>query len=138
VAVAILAMGCGETTGPEVGPDQAVLPATTEVTVGYGQEIEVPNSTLRLRFNRVVEDSRCPVNALILCVWEGNAVVEIGIAEGTRDLFPLQLNSTLNPRAAQWDGVIVTLEEVLPVPLDVEPIPPEQYSVRVKLEPVTG
>lgn len=132
-AVALL-MACGSGTEPEVGPEGALVTAATEVTLEYGQEIQLGGTIVRLVLADVPEDSRCPVDAT--CVWEGNAVVEVGVTVGSGPTVPLQMNSSLEPRFASWGEIGITLLELTPVPTSSTPIRMEDYAARVRVEPV--
>ncbi len=89
---------------------------------------------IRLGFGEVLEDSRCPVD--VTCVWEGNGKVVIGIAAGMGPTHALILNTSLDPRAVVWNGIRVTLLELTPAPHAGTDIPPEDYAVRLRLEPI--
>jgi hypothetical protein len=134
VAMAMVAFGCSSSTGPQVGTSVSLLPATTEVTLRYGEDRQLDNSVLRVAFTRVVEDSRCPAG--VMCIWAGNAVVEIGVAAGMGPTVPLQINATMDPRYADWNGVRVTVLELAPLPRADPPIKPEDYSVKLRLESI--
>ena len=134
VALAMMALGCSGSTEPQVDSNVALIPATTEVTLRYGEDRQLDNSVLRVTFAQVVEDSRCPVD--VVCVWAGNAVVEIGIAAGMGPTVPLQINATMAPRYVDWNGVRVTVLELTPVPRSDSPIKPEDYSVKLRLESI--
>jgi hypothetical protein len=129
--------GCGSSTGPEVDERLLdVLSAPQELTLAYGEERSVGGSVLMVSFARVVEDSRCPVD--VVCVWAGNALVELGIRMGMGPTFPLQMSTTLEPRFADWNDIRVTLLELLPQPRAGDPPRPEGYTVRVRLERIFG
>jgi hypothetical protein len=134
VALATVALGCSNSTEPQVDTNVSLVPATTEVTLRYGEDRQLDNSVLRVTFVRVVEDSRCPAG--VLCIWAGNAVVEIGIAAGMGPTVPLQINATMDPRYADWNGVRVTVLELAPLPRADTPIKPEDYSVKLRLEAI--
>ena len=128
-----VAAGCGGSTAPELDdPMETVLDAPQELTLQYGEEKSVGGSVLMVSFGQVLGDSRCPVD--VVCVWAGNAEVELGIRMGMGPTVPLRVNTTLEPRFADWSGVRVTLLEVLPQPRAGDPPRPEDYSVRVRLE----
>jgi hypothetical protein len=132
-ALAVPVIGCGSSTGLELDePLQTVLNAPREVILGYGEEKSVGGSVLSVAFVRVVEDSRCPVD--VVCVWAGNAVVELGIRMGMGPTSPLQVNTTLEPRFADWNDVRVTILELLPQPREGDPPRPEGYTVKIRLE----
>jgi hypothetical protein len=106
-----------------------------EVTLRHGQEQAVPGTVLRLSFMRVIEDSRCPINAV--CVWMGDGVAEVGIRAGMGPTFPLRLHTSLEPHSADWNSARVTLLELSPSPLG-EPIAEKSYAVRLRVESLGG
>jgi hypothetical protein len=135
MALAVSVAGCSSNTGPEIDERlEGVLGAPQELTLTYGEEQSVGGSVLAVSFTRVVEDSRCPVD--VVCVWAGNALVELGIRVGMGPTFPLQLNTTLEPRFSDWNGIRVTLVELLPQPREGDPPRPEGYTVRIRLEEI--
>ncbi|MCG6957666.1 MAG: hypothetical protein LJF04_16880 [Gemmatimonadetes bacterium] len=134
VALAAAALGCSSSTEPQIDANTSLVPATTEVTLRYGEDRQLDNSVLRVTFARVVEDSRCPVD--VVCVWAGNAVVEIGVAAGMGPTVPLQINATMDPRYADWNSVRVTVLELTPAPRSDTPIKPEDYSVKLRFESI--
>lgn len=137
VPLALLIATAACTAGTNVGaPDlsNALRGLPTEVVLGFGEEIQVDGGVLRLSFAEVLEDSRCPTD--VTCVWEGNGKVRIGIAMGMGPTHPLDLNSTVDPRSADRNGVRVTLLEITPAPISTQPIPLEDYAVRLLVEEV--
>jgi len=128
------ATGCEDPTEPGQGPDLALLSVPREVVLKYGEEIRLKGYVLRFSFSEVLEDSRCPVN--VTCIWEGNGKVVIGIAAGMGPTHALILNTGLEPRSVVWNGIQVTLLELNPTPQAGPGIPSEDYTVRLKLEPV--
>lgn len=126
--------GCGNPTEFDEAPDSALLPAPREIVLRHGQDTRLEGSVLRLSFAEVLEDSRCAVD--VTCVWEGNGKVVIGIAAGMGPTHSLILNTSLEPRSVAWSGIRVTLLELTPAPRAGIPIPQEDYSVRLRLEPL--
>ena len=135
------AVACGDSTGPEPCPDAlpslegSLVTTPREVTLRHGEERTVEGTILRLSFVRVVEDSRCPIDAI--CIWMGNGMAEVGIAAGTGPAFPLRLNTSMEPRSADWNGVRVTLLELSPKPRASETIRAEDYTVKLRVAPDT-
>lgn len=132
VVMAVLA--CAEATEPELSPDVALVTAATEVTVRMGQEAAVGGSAVKIQLLRVPEDSRCPIDAI--CVWQGNAVVEVGIRAGMGPTVPLQINTDLEPRHADWHGLRLTVLELQPAPRAAKPTRQEDYAARIRIEPI--
>ena len=131
----LIAMGCSGSTAPDSDRQDALMPAAQEMTLRVGEEKAVANSVVRLAFGLVVEDSRCPVD--VVCVWAGNAMVELGIRAGMGPTQPLRINTTLEPRSTVWNGIRISLLELLPAPRAAEPTKPDAYQVKVRLEPVS-
>src|SRR5262245_20210647 len=101
----VLAACAGAPTGPNPAP------LGRELTLKPGETVTLQGTTASLGFERVSEDSRCPV--LAACVWEGRAVVELTLTQdgaGSR----LEL-STLAPTAAAG-SLRLTLLRVEPYP----------------------
>lgn len=127
--------GCSESTGPGSDRQEALIPAAQEMTLRIGEEKAISNSVVRLTFGLVVEDSRCPIDAV--CVWQGNAMVELGIRAGMGPTQPIRLNTTLEPRSSVWNGIRVSLVELQPAPRAAEPTKADAYQVKVRLEPAS-
>lgn len=131
----LVAPGCSESTGPASDRQDGYIAAAQELTLRVGEEKAIPNSVVRLAFGMVVEDSRCPIDAI--CVWQGNAMVELGIRAGMGPTFPIRLNTTLEPRSTVWNGIRISLLELQPAPRAAEPTKEDAYQVKVRLEPVS-
>ncbi len=123
---------CGNPTSSDQIPESALLPSSREIVLHFGDDIRLEGSVLRIGFGEVLEDSRCPAD--VVCVWEGNGKVVIGIAAGMGPTHPLTLNTSLEPRSVVWSGIRITLLELNPAPQAGKRIPPEEYSVRLRLE----
>src|SRR5690349_6377613 len=67
VAAAAATLGCSSPNSPGDGPFR------TEVTLRPGQVSAVASTPLRIGFERVAADSRCPSTAL--CIQSGDAIV---------------------------------------------------------------
>jgi hypothetical protein len=131
--IILLALGCSDGTGPGSDPQGALIPAAREMTLRVGEEKQVQGSVLFLAFGMVVEDSRCPIDAM--CVWAGNAMVELGIHAGMGPTHPIRLNTGLEPKSMVWNGVRLTLLELQPLPRGGQPVKADAYVVKVRLEP---
>jgi len=132
VVAGLLLIGCGSSTGPDVDLSTAFVNGPVEMTLRQGDDVVVPGTVLRMSLAAVVEDSRCPSD--VVCVWEGNAKVDVGIGAGTGPTFALLLNTALEPQTVEWNGVLVTLLDVSPYPVSTETIRAGDYSVKVRLE----
>ena len=129
---AIGVYGCGQTTA---GNDEIPsLPEPVEITLGFGESRTIEGTALAVAFTDVNGDSRCPTD--VTCVWQGNAEVALSIGLAPNPSTPLFLNTGVDPQAARWNAVGVTLLSLSPDPLSEAPIDPQDYVVRVRLEPL--
>jgi len=126
-------VGCGSSGDVPTEPEQALISSGREIVLAFGEDRFLEGTVLRLSFGQVLEDSRCAVD--VVCVWEGNARVEIGIGAGMGPTHPIRLNTALEPGAVVWSGVLVTLLEVTPAPRSGSRIEPKDYGVKLRLEP---
>lgn len=127
--VVLMALACAD-EGPS-GP----LPAVQEVLadsleLAPGQEVLV--GIFRLSFLEVSSDSRCPVDAV--CVWQGNAAVEIAVGVGEGPSHPRTLDTADGIPTVDFSGFRVTLLDLRPVPHAGVPIPAGDYRARFRVE----
>ena len=76
----------------------AAKPSNVSIRVGQQKTV----SGLRIAFTEVVEDSRCPIDAI--CIWAGNAKVKITVAKGRKKAETFELNSNLDPQSIDSNG----------------------------------
>lgn len=125
---ALLACRTSGAAGPD--PDGCGVTADTLLTLCVGREVLAPDGVMRVVLLAVRNDSRCPVDAM--CVWQGNAEVQIGIAFGMGPTVPYVLNTGLDPRAVVLGTYQLTLTDLRPVPLSYRSIPQDQYVATVR------
>ena len=134
--LAVLIAACGElatVAGPaeatgRAGPtgsmaaQDTALGATAKLRVGGS--LTVGGEALEVRFDRVSEDSRCPIG--VTCVWEGDAVVRVTVTKGASA--GLELHTQVNfPREATYAGYRVRLADLAPLPEANRPVDPAAY-----------
>ncbi len=129
----LLALGLVACASTTTADNQGFLVQPQEITLAYGEEKQLDENVLRLGFTEVLHDSRCAAD--VVCVWQGNAAVVVAIAAGKGPAYSLTLNTALEPRAADWFSVRITLLEVTPAPLAGQPIPLQDYAIRLRVEP---
>ncbi len=116
----LTAAACGEDapTGPTVSLDE-------RFTLAPGETASVADSAMRLRFDGVSGDSRCPADAV--CIQGGDAIVHVQ-ASGVGDAMSLELHTGDSSRAsATYGGVKVALVELQPYPFSSRTIAPGDY-----------
>src|SRR5688572_2462617 len=114
----------------------ALASGPIEVTLRAGEYKRVAGEQLGVGFTRVVEDSRCPIDAV--CVWMGDGVAEIELAAGGGRTGKIELHTSLEPKSQIWNGAKITLLELAPAPRAAEPTRPAAYSVRLQVERAGG
>ncbi len=128
VPVLFLASGCCWWHDHDVvGPSHL----GARVTLRPGETVEIDHHDyVAVRFNHVVEDSRCPANAI--CVQPGRAVVELTVFT-EHDTDTLVLSTEAGQRAGMTEDVLVELVSVDPYPAVAHAIPASDYRVTVNV-----
>ena len=100
-----------------------------EFKIRVGRTVTFKGESLRLRFVRVPEDSRCPTN--VDCIWAGNAEVLIeASAGGARGKRVLALNTNASQGRAgevEYRRYTVKLVGLSPYPQSTRKIRPGEY-----------
>lgn len=97
-------------------------------TLAPGQTAEVEGTGLRVTFESVSADSRCPAD--VTCVWEGDAVVMVSVqATGSARLQHELHTSGRYPTEADAGDYRVRLVEVAPAPRSGASPAPGDYRV---------
>lgn len=98
-----------------------------------GGEAEIEATGIRLRFDRVTDDSRCPIDAF--CVWAGMfGMVLVVDAGGGRTALDVALD-TLGTEGTAY-GFHFVLLEVKPSRLAAEPFDPADYAVLLRADAI--
>jgi hypothetical protein len=126
-SVLLLLANAGDVSTPQLARRQPVEPAAPEhaITLAVGQNAQV--DSLGITFSRIVQDSRCPSD--VVCVWAGDAAVELLVTGPETDRTELTLHTTLDPKEDTVDGYRVRLASVAPYPKIAAPIPLRDYRV---------
>lgn len=101
-----------------------------QVVLGLGESIASADGSIGVSFIEVVEDSRCPADAI--CVTSGSVRVLVQVTLGTESFQPtLTLGDMLagDVSSIQVAISIVTLVDVQPYPLASQPADPGDYEI---------
>jgi hypothetical protein len=124
-AGALLVAACSHSPN---APDGAFR---TEVTLRPGQVTAVASTPLRVTFDRVANDSRCPGNAL--CITSGDALVVLRVGVEGRSAAEIDLRTvggtTGENLAVEVAGYTLAISGLQPYPLNFDPIPQGDYRV---------
>ena len=104
-------------------PEDAALGQEFEVRVG--QRVTIEGERLRVTFDHVAEDSRCPEG--VNCIWAGNAKVVLKLGKGRRRVSTMTLNTGVDPRQADYRGYEVKLVKLDPYPKEGKQISGKDY-----------
>ena len=103
-----------------------VVPAGEEFTIKVGQQVAIKDTNLIIKFLRVGEDSRCPID--VVCVWAGNARLDVELRLSKKKKTTVALNTTLLPREGQVKNFKVQLVRLSPGRRQDVPVPPTDYE----------
>jgi hypothetical protein len=87
-----------------VPPSRAPVKPGEEFTLALGEAVGIEQKGVLIRFEKVIEDSRCPMNAR--CIWEGNARIEIKASDSAATRYELNTSSRFNTNAKITDFVL--------------------------------
>jgi hypothetical protein len=116
---AIAALTACSKTGTTGTPTTGQSPPPTNVasddtlTATLGQTATTRDGALAVTFVRLVNESRCPANAV--CVWEGDAAVRLH-GRTRSDAVETTIHTRLDPKVLEVRGYKVSLLEVHPYP----------------------
>lgn len=127
-----LTLGLAVCGNPQPFEPEIEVPLDEPFVLRIGQSAEVSGTDLRLRFDEVREDSRCPTD--VVCVWGGNARLTLTVdADGEVDAH--ELNTALDPRSATADGFVIAVEALQPETRTTRTIDPDDYIATLRVTP---
>jgi hypothetical protein len=132
MALVFAVAACDGAPGDAGDPSIQQLPVDS-IVLAPGQDVRV--QLLRLSFLDVTGDSRCPID--VVCIWQGNAAVEIALGLGMGASHPVVLNTAEGTPSVELWGYRVTLLALLPAPRSGIRIPPEAYRAIFRVDAVT-
>lgn len=125
---AIAAFGCGggATTALSTDLDSG---SSAVVELGVGQTAVVDG--VEIRFADVTEDSRCAID--VVCVWAGNGAVLLQLSSEGEAFEEVTVNTTLEPRSVERDGLAIRIAGLEPQPVSTVRIDPDDYRVELEV-----
>jgi len=132
-----LALGCASPTAPDLERLAARHSDLGEpFQLRVGEQAVIEGVDLDVRFLDLENESRCPSNALILCIWEGDAAIVVETSSNGTNVLQHVLHTNLEPKSVTLGSVRLTLQRLDPYPQDVTPIPLDQYLATFVVESV--
>jgi hypothetical protein len=122
----ILAFGCllFTTACDEKAPTGPTVPLNQQFTLAPGEMATVQDTSLRVEFLGVMNDSRCPADAV--CIQGGDALVTIRVMDGGRNEYQLHTGDE-SQATITHNGHRISLVQVQPYPFSSRTIRPEEY-----------
>jgi len=128
VSFLIFAFGCTKNNEDLIKLDE-------EFTLAFQKEVTLKKTDLRIEFVEVLEDSRCPSDAI--CGWAGVVKVNITITEGeketTLELLKPGQNIEGTGSTVSYDSYQIQLIKVTPYPKTTTTIKPSDYEAILKI-----
>jgi hypothetical protein len=122
---AALTTSCATTSTPGAqGPGDVVL------VLAPGQTSAADAGPVRVRFDSVENDSRCPADAA--CIQAGDAVVGVTVTAADRRRQSYELHTT-GATSVVHDGVTISVEGLDPRPAGSRPIRPADYRLTLRV-----
>ena len=107
LALALLAAACSHV------PTTPSAPIGEPFKIGVGQSVRLQNGGLELGFDEVLEDSRCPADAI--CIWAGRARLKAWLSvNGARRQIEMQTDT---PQPLRVDGFELDVQALEPFPV---------------------
>ena len=119
LSVALAASGAAVSAGRTVPLDVAF-------TLEPGESALIADTPLKVTFEAVTSDSRCPKG--VACVWEGDAAVAVILELPPAAGEPRTLHtSAREQRETRYEGFVLSLVGLDPQPVEGRPIAPGDY-----------
>jgi hypothetical protein len=112
----------------------AVVEPGASFTLAPGETATVKGADARITFNKVTDDSRCPVD--VTCVWAGDAKIGITISRnGVPDETRI-LSITPPNQEATVGNLRIRFVSLAPVPHQADPSPRRNYRATLVVDQV--
>lgn len=122
--IALLALSCDKTKDGQFSLGE-------HFELAYGATATCTCDSLSVKFQKVVEDSRCPSD--VECVWAGRIVIELEVViDGVAQT--VTLSSENNEEPATVGNYVITMGAVTPYPVSTVVIQPGEYKVDLLIE----
>jgi hypothetical protein len=112
-------------------PSAPTGPVNVQLVLAPGQTGEVSTTGLRLRFQGVSGDSRCPGDAT--CIWGGDAIVRVDVMQQGGGQRTIELH-TGNMQPVLEGDLTIAIEGLSPYPFaSLPPIAPGDYRATLRV-----
>lgn len=108
-------------------PGKRVIALEQEFKLKIGESVEAPREGLKIEFDSVAEDSRCPKG--VTCIWAGNAKILLKVKKDAAKPASMELNTNINPKTCRYLEYELSLREVKPYPEADATIKSSDYEI---------
>jgi hypothetical protein len=116
---------CGVAACAARTPTAPRVPIDSRFTLAPGGSASIDGTSVRVRFDRVVSDSRCPAD--VNCIQAGDAVIGITVtSDGGTQTDELHTGAG-GPHSTARAGLTISLEDLSPQPVSSRQTPPGDY-----------
>lgn len=116
-------------SGP--APDFSPIPPGDGVPGALAPGMSIAYEGYELRFEGVLEDSRCPLD--VACVWAGEARALVTVSAPDGGQQEVILSTQPDGASADLGDATVTLESLWPEPYSTQTIAPTDYRVLLRM-----
>ena len=120
-----ISVGCAS-----MPPSAPTGPVNAQVVLAPGETKEVNGAGIRVRFQGVFGDSRCPAD--VVCIQGGDALVRIDVLPTAGAAVTYDLH-TGNQQPVRLGDLTIALENLSPYPFSSGPIVPNDYRATIRL-----
>jgi hypothetical protein len=115
------------TSGVDIEKELSKISDSLVVKIKYSEEVKL-SKNLTLRFDDLLEDSRCPINAM--CIWPGRAKILLFIKDGDGGKF-MELNTAAGINHDVYDKYDFRLQNLSPYPDTNVPFDKKAYVAEI-------
>ncbi|MEP6762960.1 MAG: hypothetical protein ABJB66_01555 [Gemmatimonadaceae bacterium] len=136
-ALGVLSACASKANGdPTLPATNTETPLPTEVTLAPDTYADIPSANLRVIFDSVESDSRCPTS--VLCVWAGSATVNLttSLISSDKSLRRVTLATEAGKDTTTVFGQALRLVRVDPTLVTTTPLPLSAYRVTIRVSTV--
>ena len=108
-------------------PGEGVTVLDHEIKLKIGESAKAPGDDLKIEFDSVTEDSRCPKG--VNCIWAGNAKVLLKVEKEAGKPASVELNTNIKPNTSRYLEYELRLKELKPYPVADSTIKSSDYEV---------
>jgi hypothetical protein len=138
--ISVVSAACArpaQPTQPSSARTEQTIPVDEGFRLAYGTEGTVAGTDLRIRFDTLLEDSRCATD--VQCVWAGNARIVLRFDGDTRaGVKHDTLGVFLDPRTATYGGYVIQFESLEPAPRSDRRPELRSYVATLRVKPASS